>query len=83
MIIRNNPTTTFKFVKEVSEVVSEIESLPGEKIEISLSGESDLENLLEAFERFLAASGFYLAENESVGIIREIEERDDESDTDI
>jgi len=85
MIIREEPTTVYKFIKEESEVVSEISPLPGEKIEISLSGEADLENILETFEKFLIASGFYLAQNESVGIIREIEKRDieDENDTEI
>jgi len=85
MIIREEPTSSYKFIKDVSEVVSEIAHLPGEKVEISLSGEPDLEDLLETFEKFLIASGFYLAQNESVGIIREVEERDseDESDTEI
>ena len=82
MILREDPTTTYKFIKEDSEVVSDISPLPGERVEISLSGEPDLENVLESFERFLIASGFHLAENESIGIIREIETRDPENESD-
>jgi hypothetical protein len=82
MILREDPTTTYKFIKEDSEVISDISPLPGERVEISLTGEPDLENVLEAFERFLIASGFHLAENESIGIIREIETRDPENESD-
>jgi hypothetical protein len=82
MILREDPTTTYKFIKEDSEVISDISPLPGERVEISLTGEPDLENVLEVFERFLIASGFHLAENESIGIIREIETRDPENESD-
>jgi hypothetical protein len=82
MTLREEPITTYKFIKEDSEVVSEIAPLPGERVEISLMGEPDLENILEALERFLIASGFRLAENESLGIIRQIEKRDTEDEED-
>jgi hypothetical protein len=82
MILREDPTTTYKFIKEDSEVISDISPLPGERVEIALTGEPDLDNVLEAFERFLIASGFHLAMNESIGIIREIETRDQENEGD-
>jgi len=71
----------YKFTKKISGS-SITPELPG-KVSIEIDGDLDLEDLLEMFENFLGACGFCLAENEHVGIIREIEERDNESDTEI
>jgi hypothetical protein len=83
MIVREEPHLLYKFIKETTECVSEVDPIPGKRVEICLNGQASLEDLLESFEEFLFICGFYLAENESVGIIREIEERDNEGDTEI
>lgn len=85
MIIRNEPDVYYKFIKE--DAGSEgIAAMPSKRIEITLADDVSLEDLLETFQEFIIASGFHLAPNECVAIIRETEqERDteDESDSEI
>lgn len=87
MITFNSPTTKYKFTKKKSGVVSDVYNESPKKIQIVLSNEASLEDLLEAFEDFIVACGFSLRDNEKVAIIREVENeeeiQEDESDTDI
>jgi hypothetical protein len=78
MIVFQQPTVSYKFTKKTSGISSEVHSEPPKKIQVTLSDDCDLEELLESFQDFLIACGFYLAENESLAIIKEIESENEE-----
>jgi hypothetical protein len=86
MIVFQKPTTSYKFTKKTSGISSDVHSESPKKIQIVLSEDCSLEELLETFQDFLTACGFYLAENESLAIIkmnesdREEEEKDEGED---
>jgi hypothetical protein len=77
MIIFNEPQITYKFTKKFSGIASDVHSECPKKVQITLSEEPDLEELLETFQDFLIACGFFLAEDEKVAIIKETEEEED------
>lgn len=80
MIIREEPEFRYKFIQKSSAVDSLVDPLPGKKVKVILEGEPSLENLLETFQDFLVACGFYLAENESLAIIKHTNAESEEED---
>jgi hypothetical protein len=81
MIIFNEPQITYKFTKKFSGISSDVHSECPKKVQITLSEEPDLEELLETFQDFLIACGFFLAEDEKIAIIKQIDgEEDPEED---
>ena len=83
MILDATKQYTFTMV-ETSEDSSEETPFVSKKIEISIADNPSIDEILEAFEDFLQANGFRLAENEYVSIVREIKkESEDENDTKI
>lgn len=77
MIVFKDPQITYKFTKKFSGINSEVHSECPKKVQITLSEEPDLEELLETFQDFLIACGFFLAEDEKLAIIKETEEEKD------
>jgi hypothetical protein len=80
MIVFQQPTVSYKFTKKTSGTSSEVHSEPPKKIQVTLSEDCDLEELLETFRDFLVACGFSLAENEFLAILKENESDDDEKE---
>lgn len=81
MISLKPPTISYKFVKKCSDTRSE----PSKKIQMVIYEDANLEQLIETFENFLLACGFFLAEDEKVAIIKETsteENPDDECNSD-
>jgi len=82
MISLKPPLISYKFLKKCSDSRSE----PSKKIEMIIYEDANLEQLIETFESFLLASGFYLAEDEKLAIIKESSSEDnlnDECNTDL
>ena len=82
MILFQQPTTTYKFTKKTSGISSEVHSEPPKKIQVVLSDDCDLEELLETFQDFLVACGFSLAENEFLAILKENESDEEKEEND-
>ena len=69
---------------ETSESSSDVEPFITKKVEISIADNPALDEILASFEDFLLANGFRLNENESLAIVKQIEENpenENESDS--
>ena len=77
MIVFDKPTTTYKFTKKFSGINSEVHTECPKKVQIILSDDADLDELLETFQDFLIACGFALAEDEKLVIIKETENNEE------
>lgn len=76
MISLKPPLISYKFLKKCSDSCSE----PSKKIEMVIYEDANLEQLIETFESFLLACGFYLAEDEKIAIIKETSSEDNLND---
>lgn len=80
MIIQNNNSIHYKFIKEVSGSSFMGNEISPKKIEFTISDETSLEDLLETFRDFVVASGFFLEESENICIVKEQSEEENTED---
>ena len=83
MILDTTNQYTFTMI-ETSESSSDMEPFVIKKVEISIADNPALDEILASFEDFLLANGFRLNENESLAIVKQIEEKpenENESDS--